>query len=62
VWPDDVVGSLVTVANLNGNGAMDIITSTNRGTFVFWGKPHSARTGAEKSSHKYADGDGKPGH
>lgn len=38
------VGSMVTVADLNGNGAMDIITSTNRGTFVFWGKPHSART------------------
>jgi Domain of Unknown Function (DUF1080)/FG-GAP-like repeat len=32
------VGSMVTVADLNGNGAMDIITSTNRGTFVFWGK------------------------
>ena len=42
------VGSMVTVADLNGNGAMDIITSTNRGTFVFWGKPYSARTGAEK--------------
>jgi hypothetical protein len=31
--------------DLNGNGAMDIITSTNRGTF--WGNPYSARTGAE---------------
>ncbi len=41
------VGSMVTVADLNGNGAMDIITSTNRGTFVFWGKPHSARAAAE---------------
>lgn len=37
------VGSTLTAADLNGNGAMDIITSTNRGTFVFWGKPHSAR-------------------
>ena len=34
------VGSMLSVADLNGNGAMDIITSTNRGTFVFWGKPH----------------------
>ncbi len=42
------VGSMVTVADLNGNGAMDIITSTNRGTFIFWGKPHSARAAAEK--------------
>ena len=42
------VGSMLTVADLNGNGAMDIITSTNRGTFVFWGKPHSARTAAKK--------------
>ncbi len=35
------VGSMVTVADLNGNGAMDIITSTNRGAFIFWGKPRS---------------------
>ena len=32
------VGSMVTVADLNGNGALDIITSTNRGTFVFLGQ------------------------
>ena len=32
------VGSMLTVADLNGNGAMDIITSSTRGTFVFWGK------------------------
>lgn len=44
------VGSMVTVADLNGNGVMDIISSTNRGTFVFWGKPYSARTTTEKSS------------
>ena len=44
------VGSMVTVADLNGNGAMDIITSTNRGTFIFWGKPHSARTALKKKS------------
>jgi hypothetical protein len=34
------VGSTVTVADLKGNGAMDIITSTNKGTYIFWGKPH----------------------
>jgi hypothetical protein len=48
VWPDDVVGSIVIVLDLNANGAMDIITSTNRVTFVFWSEPHSARTAAEK--------------
>jgi hypothetical protein len=37
------VGSTVTVADLNGDGAMDIITSTTKGTFIFWGKPHSQR-------------------
>ncbi len=40
------VGSMVTVADLNGNGAMDIITSTNRGSFIFWGQPHSKRKAA----------------
>ena len=35
------VGSMVTLADLNGNGALDIITSTNRGSFIFWGKPRS---------------------
>jgi len=34
------VGSTVTVADLKGDGAADIITSTNKGTYIFWGKPH----------------------
>ena len=42
------VGSMVTVGDLNGNGVMDIISSTNRGTFVFWGKPYSDRKKAGK--------------
>ena len=42
------VGSMVTVGDLNGNGVMDIISSTNRGTFVFWGKPYSERKKAGK--------------
>jgi hypothetical protein len=33
------VGSQFAVADLNGDGAVDIITSTNRGTFIFWGQP-----------------------
>jgi hypothetical protein len=35
-------GSTVLAVDLNKDGAMDIVTSTNRGTFIFWGKP-SAR-------------------
>lgn len=31
------VGSQFTVGDLNKDGAIDIVTSTNRGTFIFWG-------------------------
>jgi len=33
------VGSQFTAVDLNKDGAMDIITSSTRGTFIFWGKP-----------------------
>jgi hypothetical protein len=32
------VGSHVTAADLNKDGLVDIVTSTNRGTFIFWGQ------------------------
>jgi hypothetical protein len=32
-------GNQVQAVDLNGDGAVDIITSTDRGTFIFWGKP-----------------------
>jgi hypothetical protein len=32
-------GSDVLAVDLNKDGAMDIVTSTDRGTFIFWGKP-----------------------
>ena len=41
------VGSTVLAVDLNKDGAIDIVTSTNRGTFIFWGKP-GARPGATK--------------
>ena len=31
----------VTLGDLNKDGAMDIITPTRFGTFIFWGKPGS---------------------
>ena len=32
------VGSQISAVDLNHDGALDILTSTDRGTFVFWGK------------------------
>ena len=29
----------VVLQDRNGDGAIDIITTTDRGTFIFWGKP-----------------------
>jgi hypothetical protein len=41
------VGSDVLAADLNKDGAVDVITSTDRGTFIFWGVP---RGGASRPS------------
>jgi hypothetical protein len=40
------VGSTVTAVDVNKDGATDILSSTNRGTFVFWGKPAAKRRSA----------------
>jgi hypothetical protein len=37
------VGSDVLAVDLNKDGAMDIVTATRFGTFIFWGKPHSEK-------------------
>ena len=34
-------GSTLLTVDLNKDGAMDIVTGTKLGTFIFWGKPHS---------------------
>ncbi len=39
------VGSTVLAVDLNKDAAMDIVTSTNRGTFIFWGTPATKRPG-----------------
>jgi len=41
------VGSTVLAADLNKDGAMDVVTSTNQGTFIFWGKPAAKTTAAK---------------
>jgi len=43
-------GNALLAVDLNGDGAIDIITSTDRGTFIFWGKPNGrskTRTGSK---------------
>ena len=37
-------GSDVFAVDLNKDGAMDIVTSTRLGTFIFWGKPRAFKT------------------
>ena len=37
-------GSDVFAADLNKDGAMDIVTATRFGTFIFWGKPGAYKT------------------
>jgi hypothetical protein len=39
-------GSDLLAVDLNGDGVMDIVTSTGRGTFIFWGKPRAAKAPA----------------
>ena len=40
-------GALAAV-DLNGDGAVDVITSANRGTFIFWNQMHASKPAARK--------------
>jgi hypothetical protein len=41
------VGSTIFAADLNRDGATDIVTSAIRGTFIFWGRPAAKRSAAK---------------
>jgi hypothetical protein len=43
-------GSDVTAADLNKDGAIDIITSTKLGLYIFWGKPGARMTSSSTAS------------
>jgi hypothetical protein len=44
------VGSTVVAADLNHDGAMDIVTATDRGTFIFWGTQKGKRKTSARAS------------
>jgi len=46
------VGSDVLACDLNGDGAIDIVTSTRSGTYIFWGSPAS-RSKAKSVQHDH---------
>jgi FG-GAP-like repeat len=42
------VGSHLAVVDIDHDGALDVVTSTNRGTFIFWNKMRAAKGGVTK--------------
>ena len=50
------VGSMIQVADLNKDGAIDIIAGTNRGGHIFWGIPARARARGAASTPATAAG------
>lgn len=44
------VGSMIQVADLNKDGAIDIMAATNRGGYIFWGTPPRGARGITSSS------------
>jgi hypothetical protein len=41
-------GNTVWAGDINGDGATDVLTSTDRGTFIFWGKVRPNQPGLKK--------------
>jgi len=48
------VGSHFEAVDLNHDGAMDIITSVNKGTFIFWGQATSSRIDGQSQKNIFA--------
>ena len=46
------VGSHLAAVDLNHDGAVDIITSTNRGTYIFWNQMHAAKAKGKPAGSK----------
>ena len=44
------VGSDVLAVDLNKDGAMDIVTATRFGTFIYWGKPRAGKRNEKQAS------------
>jgi len=44
------VGSMIQVADLNKDGAIDIMAATNRGGFIFWGTSSRGGRGSSASA------------
>jgi hypothetical protein len=51
------VGNTVLAVDLNHDGAMDIVTSTRFGTFIFWGKPHPKKSAQANTPTKRSGGE-----
>jgi len=48
-------GSDLLAVDLNNDGAMDIVTSTGRGTFIFWGKPRAGKPALPAKNKRLGD-------
>ena len=44
-------GSNLKAVDLNKDGAMDIITATRFGTYIFWGKPNGGKKSENNLAH-----------
>ena len=44
------VGSMIQVADLNKDGAIDILAATNRGGHIFWNTPRGGRGESRRDS------------